>query len=522
MNDEYSNDSTNNSTNNNSNDSTNNYSMNDNNSSNNSNNYNYNSDSNGYNHNNYNSAYNNGPSKEYNNNELYSKGVGSGYNNPYNQYQYGAENHSYGLDTKQNLDNTNIYRNTVPLITNEVKPKRKRKIVKLLAFTAAAIAFGLIAGIAFEGYYYVTQPSSNEAEFNDDDSIQLTEVAGDKSSGIVPTSNDNNKVVTDVSDIVEKVMPSIVAINSSGTSTAYDFFGRQYDEQVGGSGSGIIIAQNGSQILILTNNHVIEGAETVEIVFSDESTAKAVVKGTEPNADLAVLSVSLDDLKEETSNTIKVATIGSSEEVKPGEMAIAIGNALGYGQSVTVGYISAVDREVTIENQKMTLLQTDAAINPGNSGGALLNTSGQVIGINSVKFASAEVEGMGYAIPITDAMPIINDLMNREIISEADKGFLGIDAATAQDVTEVYAARFNMPIGVYINNVIDGSPAKTAGLSQGDIITGIDGSTIETIEDLINVLGYKKAGQTIDLKIQVKENGTYVEKVLKVTLGERE
>jgi serine protease Do len=314
-------------------------------------------------------------------------------------------------------------------------------------------------------------------------------------------------------------MPSIVAINSKATMTTQDFFGREFSQESEGSGSGIIISQNGSELLIVTNNHVVEGATAIEIVFSDETKASATVKGSESNADLAVLTVDISSLSKETASTIKVATLGNSGEMVPGEMVIAIGNALGYGQSVTVGYVSAVNREVTIDNQTMTLLQTDAAINPGNSGGALINTSGQVIGINSVKFASEDVEGMGYAIPISDAVPMINELMNREAVAAEDQGFLGIDSSTAQEVNEIYAERFNMPIGVYINDVVAGSPAEAAGLMQGDIITGLDGSKVETIEDLKNALSYKKAGQKVKVKIQVMDGGSYEEKELEVTLG---
>jgi serine protease Do len=202
-------------------------------------------------------------------------------------------------------------------------------------------------------------------------------------------------------------------------------------------------------------------------------------------------------------------------------MAIAIGNALGYGQSVTVGYISASNREIPIGDEKETLIQTDAAINPGNSGGALLNATGQVIGINSIKYASTEVEGVGYAIPISKAIPMINELMDREVVSVKDQGYLGIDASKAQNVTDIYSQRFNMPIGVYIYSVIENSPAEKAGLKQGDIITGLDNNEIKTTDDLVNILGYKKAGQNIKLKIQEMENGKYVEKILDVTLGKK-
>lgn len=399
------------------------------------------------------------------------------------------------------------------------KPRKKSRVFGAFRFTAAALAFGLIAGAAFQGYYTFTQPKASD----DKDAnlvAEVTDTTGD-SEAIVPTSTSTGAVVTDVSDVVAKVMPSIVAINSTANVTSYDFFGREYSEQQQGSGSGIIIGQNDSEILIVTNNHVVDGAETVEIVFADDTTATATKKGSDANADLAVVAVKMNEISEDTAAAIKVASLGNSDNVLPGEMAIAIGNALGYGQSVTVGYISAVNREVTIDNQTMTLLQTDAAINPGNSGGALLNEKGEVIGINSVKYASEEVEGMGYSIPISSAIPMINELISREVVSQEDQGYLGIDASTAQNVTDVYAERFNMPIGVYVNDVNEDSPAADAGLAQGDIITGLDNVTIKTIDDLKSALSYKKAGQKVNLIIQAKENGTYVEKTLTITLGSR-
>lgn len=402
------------------------------------------------------------------------------------------------------------------------KPKKKHHFV-FFKLTAAAVAFGLIAGVVFQGYYFVTKPDSSIENLNNNP-VQIAEVkddTGTDNSTIVPTSYSSDTVVTDVSDVVENVMPSIVAINSSATVSNYDFFGRQFNEPVQGSGSGIIISQKGSQILIVTNNHVIEGAQTVEIVFADEKTAEATIKGTDANADIAVLSVDTADLSAETAAAIKVATLGDSNKVKAGEMAIAIGNALGYGQSVTVGYISAVNRSVTIGDVDMTLLQTDAAINPGNSGGALINTSGQVIGINSVKYASTDVEGIGYAIPISNAVPMINELMNRETVNASEQGFLGIRTDTAQNVTDVYAQRFNMPMGIYVNDIIADSPADKAGLKQSNIIVGVNEQKVETIEDLLNILTYKKAGDTITLKVSVLDNGQYTEKDLTVTLGEK-
>lgn len=432
-----------------------------------------------------------------------------------------------------NSQNTQTTYSPYPRYSNpkpapEKKPKKKSKVLGFFKLTAAAIVFGLIAGATFQGYYIITKPEVKQTEdsnsSNKKDNLTVKEVAqeDDGTDTIIPADISSDEVVTDVSDVVEKVMPSIVSIKATITTSSYDFFGRVYDQQAEGSGSGIIIGQNATDLLIVTNNHVIEGADSVKIEFSDKATASAIIKGADANTDLAVLSVALSQLSEETAAAIKVAQLGSSDEIKAGEMAIAIGNALGYGQSVTVGYISAVNREVEVDDQTMTLLQTDAAINPGNSGGALINTQGQVIGINSVKYASEEVEGMGYAIPISSAIPMINELMNREVVEEADQGYLGIDAATAQDVTQVYAERFNMPIGVYVNDVIADSPADEAGLQKGDIIIGIDDAKIQTVDDLTNILSYRKKGQTINLKIQTKENGAYVEKTLKVTLGAHE
>jgi len=407
---------------------------------------------------------------------------------------------------------------SIPGTSPEKKPKKKRRFLGAFKLVAAAMAFGLIAGAAFQGFYMVAH-----LNVTDDNNLQVTEVADTANSGdtIIPVSTTTEGVVTDVSDVVSKVMPSIVAINSTIPVTSYDFFGRGYSEPQQASGSGIIVQQSDSELLIVTNNHVIDGAESVDIVFSDGSTVAAEVKGADANTDLAVLSVKMSKLSDKTAKTIKVATLGNSDKVQPGEMAIAIGNALGYGQSVTVGYISAVNREVTINDQTMTLLQTDAAINPGNSGGALLNAKGEVIGINSVKYASEEVEGMGYSIPISSAIPMIKELISRQVIATEDQGFLGVNASTAQDVTDLYSQRFNMPVGVYVNDVIKGSPAENAGLVQGDIITGLDGTAIKTIEELKSALSYKKEGQKIELVIQTKEKGSYVEKTLTISLGNK-
>lgn len=443
-------------------------------------------------------------------------------NNEYNKNQPDDINGNSQFPSSY-LDNSNHSVYPTPLLQEEKKPKKKRKFLGAFKLTASAIAFGLIAGLVFQGYTAFSLPLAEQSNGASDNKLQIAEVTQDTGTdaGVVIADTSSDTVVTDVSDVVAKVMPSIVAINSTAAVTNYDFFGREYNQESQGSGSGIIIGQNDNKILIVTNNHVIQDATDIEVVFADESTASAEIKGSDSSADLAVLSVNASELSEETVANIKVATLGDSDQIKAGEMAIAIGNALGYGQSVTVGYISAVNREVTIAENTMTLLQTDAAINPGNSGGALLNSKGELIGINSVKFASEEVEGMGYAIPISSAIPMINELMNREVVAQDEQGFLGIDTSTAQNVTQLYAERFNMPVGVYVNDIVEDSPAEAAGLMQGDIITGIDNITIETIDDLINALSYKKAGTTINLKIQAKEEGQYVEKTLSVTLGKR-
>ncbi len=406
---------------------------------------------------------------------------------------------------------------------NEKKPKKKSKIFGLIKLTAGAMVFGLVAAASFEGYYALTRPDTEEVK---EDNLKVTEVSqqGTTDGEVVTADLSSGKMVSDVSDVVEKVMPSIVAINSTANVTSYDFFGRGYTEQAQGSGSGIIVGNNGSDMLIVTNNHVVDGADTVEIVFEDNSTARAEIKGTDANADLAVLSVDLSNLSEETINSIKVATLGDSDTLDAGDMVIAIGNALGYGQSVTVGYVSALNREVTIEDLTLTLIQTDAAINPGNSGGALININGEIIGINSAKIMDSgeeSVEGMGYAIPITGAIPMINELIDRQLVAANEQGFLGINVTTAQNVSDAIAERFGMPIGVYVNEVVGDSPAERAGLKQSDIITGIDGVTIKTIDELKDILSYKKAGQTINITVQVKENGEYVEKTLEVTLDSK-
>lgn len=412
-------------------------------------------------------------------------------------------------------------------INMEAKPKKKKKrrFLRFLSFTVAALCFGIVAGAAASGYHYLfgNEKSKGDIVVIDDEKRSLDdgsviELSDEKSA------NDNKieGIITDVSDIVEKVMPSIVSISSTDIVTRYDiFFGRQFSQPVEGSGSGIIIGQSESSILIVTNNHVVANAEEIKVEFVDDNKVNATIKGADVRSDLAILEVAIDDMSEETLKAIKVARLGDSEKLRAGEMVIAIGNALGYGQSVTVGYVSALNREVTNQDITMNLIQTDAAINPGNSGGALININGEVIGINSLKFADTKVEGMGYAIPITDAIPMINLLINNKAIEVTEMGFLGVNVQTARNVTKDLSNQFNMPVGVFINDVVENSPAEKAGLQSGNIIVGINNVKVETIDDLLNILTYSRPGEEIIVKIKVLQNGQYIDKELNLVLTER-
>lgn len=436
-------------------------------------------------------------------------------------------------ENNNNTKEETVYTGAMEEPVKKVRMKKPHKFLKrATGLIVSAAVFGIVAGASFQmisNHDFSEKDSTVQVKPVDEigsedtsDSITGDNIIGSTDSGTntkdAISTSIGNVTVMDVSSVVENVMPAIVAINSSSTLTQYDFFGRAYNNEVSGSGSGIIIGQSNSEILIVTNNHVVDGATAIEIVFDDETKAVATLKGAEASSDLAVVSVNINDLSDETKKNIKIATLGNSDDVKTGEMAIAIGNALGYGQSVTVGYISALNREVTVDNVTLNLLQTDAAINPGNSGGALLNANGEVIGINSVKYTDTDVEGIGYAIPISDAIPIINELMNREELDETESGYLGI---TGQDIDETASKTFNMPEGLLVSTVSEGSPADTAGLNRGDIITGVNGKTITGMSDLRTFLSYTRAESTVELTVSVLENGEYVEKTLEVTLGYR-
>ena len=328
-------------------------------------------------------------------------------------------------------------------------------------------------------------------------------------------------VESDVSNVVEKVMPAMVSIVNNFTETA-NVFGQQYTQEEAASGSGIIVGKTDDELLIVSNNHVVESADTLTVTFIDGSEAQAQVKGLDSDMDLAVIAVSLNDLSDDTKNAITVATLGSSDDLKLGEPVIAIGNALGYGQSVTNGIVSALNREITLENGSTgTFIQTNAAINPGNSGGALLNMNGEVIGINSNKIGGTTVEGMGYAIPITSASPIIADLMERQTrtkVAEDEVGYIGI---SLQEVTSQISQMYNMPEGIYVVSVEEGSAAANAGIMKGDIITKFDGSSISSYSDLQKTLQYYAVGDSVTVTVQRPQNGEYVSIELNLTLGSR-
>ena len=415
-----------------------------------------------------------------------------------NQYNY------YRPDDDNNTDRSFQESRKAP------KPKKKFP-KKAIAVAGFAVMFGVIGGLTFQGTNYITGKllgtTSTKEETKSTKTVANTQLTTSKTA-----------VSSDVSDIVDATLPSIVSITNMSFQQVQDFFGGIRQQESKSAGSGIIISQNDTELLIVTNNHVVEGSETLTVTFVDETSVEALIKGTDSARDLAVVAVPLEKIPDETMDAIKLATLCDSDGIKVGEPAIAIGNALGYGQSVTMGIVSATER--TISGYDGTYIQTDAAINPGNSGGALLNINGEVIGINSAKINASEVEGMGFAIPISDTTDIIENLMNKETrskVSEAERGYLGIKG---YDVTEEGAQMYNMPTGVFIAEVIDGGGAKDAGLTKGMIITEFDGSSVDDMETLKGLLEYYKVGEEVSVKVQVPEkNGEYTEQEVTVKLG---
>ena len=393
---------------------------------------------------------------------------------------------------------------------------------KIVGVTAAAVLFGTVAGGTMfavnttgeylKGQYTTIGQTETQA--------QVKVAPSDDGSGTTSGAPVTSAIQTDVSSIVEKAMPSVVAINNTMVMQQQTWFGPSQTVEVPSSGSGIIVGQNDEELLIVTNNHVVEDSKELTVTFIDNSQVSAAIKGTDSETDLAVIAIPLKDIPSDTMSQIKVATLGDSDALKVGQGVIAIGNALGYGQSVTVGYVSALNREVKAEDQtSRTLLQTDAAINPGNSGGALLNMKGEVIGINAAKYSSTEVEGMGYAIPISQAQDIINELMNKKTrvaVDEADQGYLGIQG---QNIDETAASMYGMPRGIYVYKIVEDSAASKSDLREKDIITKFDGQTVRTMADLKDMLTYYKGGDTVNLTVQSLENGQYVERTVQITLG---
>lgn len=399
-------------------------------------------------------------------------------------------------------------------------------LVSIGCFTAASYGGKLIdkaKQTAYLGEDNDPKEDDDEKSGGDDESLEEDGIGNDgKDQEIAQgTALDvfSSQEKDGVTQVVENVMPAIVSINCTAYYQQEDFFGRRYNSQGSGAGSGIIIGQNSKEVLVVTNAHVVGGKEPkVSVVFCDGKEYPAEIKGSDTESDLAIVSVNVSSMDRETINSIKIASLGSSDDTKIGEMAIAIGNALGYGQSVTVGYISAKERKIEIEDssQSMSLIQTDAAINPGNSGGALINLKGEIIGINSAKFSDTDVEGMGFSIPISDALPIITALMNEEEV-EHKKAYLGI---IGTDVSQADSEAFHMPVGIYIREVSEDSPAEKAGLMPGQIIVKCNNKEV-TMTELESILNSASSGDTLTLTVKQLNMGDYEEKDVAVTLGEK-
>ena len=443
---------------------------------------------------------------------------------------YGYENHSTTQSAAGSTNGYTTYQMGGTTGSNNTEPKKTQKhggyFRKAMVSVSLGLFFGLFAGIGF----YAVQQGTGMFTTSTDTAVvdEIASEATTESTQSAQLATNVTYVESDVSNVVEKVMPAMVSIVNNFTETA-NVFGQQYTQEEAASGSGIIVGKTDDELLIVSNNHVVESADTLTVTFIDGSEAQAQVKGLDSDMDLAVIAVSLNDLSDDTKNAITVATLGSSDDLKLGEPVIAIGNALGYGQSVTNGIVSALNREITLENGSTglengstgTFIQTNAAINPGNSGGALLNMNGEVIGINSNKIGGTAVEGMGYAIPITSASPIIADLMERQTrtkVAEDEVGYIGI---SLQEVTSQISQMYNMPEGIYVLSVEEGSAAANAGIMKGDIITKFDGSSISSYSDLQKTLQYYAVGDSVTVTVQRPQNGEYVSIELNLTLGSR-
>lgn len=430
------------------------------------------------------------------------------YNNSYS---------SHGWRDESTYNNENYYGNIPP---EPDKRRRQRKNgsknnkngmgKKAAKLVASAAVFGLVAGACFVG----VSVAKDKLYPSTADRIETT--SGTTSAKSETSSSGSSSSSSNVASVVNEVMPSVVSITSTIQSSNYYGFGTQESE---GAGSGFIVAKTKDNLMIATNNHVVSDATSLTVGFVDDTTAKATVVGTDSSADLAVISVKIKDIKDSTASKIKVATLGSSDDLKVGEEVVAIGNALGYGQSVTTGVVSAKNREVSLTDGTMNLLQTDAAINPGNSGGVLINMDGQVVGINNAKLEDTSVEGMGYAIPITTAKTILTDLMNASSVSTKDAAFLGV---VGRDINESYSSALGIPSGIYVSQVVSGSPAEKAGISAGDVITKFEGNNVSTMSGLKEKLALKKANTKVKITFKrANQSGIYEEKTVTVTLGKK-
>ena len=439
---------------------------------------------------------------------------------------------------------------------NDQDNKKDKKKMSFKKGAGIALCAVLAGGLAFEGVSAVSGwDFSNIVQASDKDenkttllktkkksddkdtekTEEKTEDSKDKDEKAEEDSEQKVKGSLDVSDIAAEAMKSVVAINTKSVQEVQTYIGdfgfggfTTQEQEVEGSGSGIIVGKNDESLLIATNYHVIQGADTVSVTCIDGEVYEAIVNGYDADKDLAVVSVALSDISKDTMEQIEVATVGSSDDLRVGEQVVAIGNALGYGQSVTTGIVSAKNRKLDDSGQAdensdgVNLIQTDAAINPGNSGGALLNANGEVIGINSAKIATETVEGIGYAIPVSDVSDLITNLMNQKTktkVAESERGYIGIKGV---DVTSDSAQMYNMPTGVYVSEVISGGGAEKAGITKGAVITGIEGTTVDGMDALQEQLQYYKAGEKVKITVQTQsKNGEYEKKDVEVTLGKQ-
>ena len=418
------------------------------------------------------------------------------------------------------------FQNHQPSEEHHEKRRKNGLTRKVAGITAAALLFGTVSGGTMVGINKIadsfgpaTYPLVSSQAAVEDSTTEAQTSASASASGNSAVAG--NAAALDVSAIVKSAMPSVVAINNTMLYQSNNWWGMSQTYEVPSSGSGIIIGQNDEELLIATNNHVVEDSENLSVVFIDDTSVNASIKGTDADSDLAVIAVALKDIPEDTLSQISVAKLGDSDALEVGQGVVAIGNALGYGQSVTVGYVSALNREVKVDNTvTRNLLQTDAAINPGNSGGALLNMKGEVIGINAAKYSSTDVEGIGYAIPISKAQEILSTLMTQrtknQTVAEGEEGYLGIQGLTVDDSM---VKQQDMPAGVFVYGIIDGGAAANSDLRKRDIIVKFDGQSVKSMAALQDLLKYYKAGETVELGVKSLENGEYVDRTVTITLG---